>query len=49
MPEKTEALKKAGILRNAADIHGWFGIAIDQWAARTPNQPAADSRLRADG
>jgi hypothetical protein len=24
MPEKTEALKKAGILRNAADIHGLF-------------------------
>jgi hypothetical protein len=23
-PEKTEALKKAGMLRNAADVHGLF-------------------------
>jgi hypothetical protein len=23
-PEKTEALKKAGLLRNAADVHGLF-------------------------
>jgi hypothetical protein len=23
-PEKTEALKKAGLLRNTADIHGLF-------------------------
>jgi hypothetical protein len=28
MPEKTEALKKAGIQRNAADIHGLFFVAI---------------------